>query len=166
MSSTVQRDGELLVVQNGSTLPSRCVVCGDASTSKPRKFEFTWNPHRLGMGRSPVALVAVATNRRGKVFGHFCEQHRPRVARNVGIMLLIALVSGAVAAVGLTSQIMALFMVGALIAALTLGVMLFYIAKPPIWLDCEKIEGHKLWLKPLCAEYLNTFSDEAASRAK
>src|SRR4051812_3832878 len=88
----VYREGQLIVVESGTTLPSRCVCCNDEASGAPRKFEYTLNPRGLKMGRSLVAIAAVATNRRGYVRAFYCAKHRPNRLRRASITLAVAII--------------------------------------------------------------------------
>ena len=145
----VERDGECWVVPDGGRLPCQCIRCGGDGAGKPRKFAFTWNPHGLTMGRSVTSVAAVATNRRGRIYAYYCARHRPKVLRTVLILLILAGAGVACCGFGMKTERDTLGIAGLASAATMLGLLMLYVAYPPIWLSCEKIEDGRLWIKPL-----------------
>jgi hypothetical protein len=50
------RDRETLIVLHGSTLPSRCILCGDPAAGEPIRMVFTWDASFQITARSTLEM--------------------------------------------------------------------------------------------------------------
>lgn len=147
--AAVEMDGDCVVVPDGGSLPRRCLKCGaPAAAESPTRFAFTWNPHGLRMAGKVSGIPAVLTNRRGRIWAYYCSAHRPRVARNAAILLVLSAGGFAVAVTHFNDEHFTFVGPGIVTGVGMLTWALAYIAMPPLKLKCEKIEEGRLWIAP------------------
>src|SRR5262245_43504290 len=92
---SIHRDGKILVVPSGSTLPPFCVKCGAPATGKPLRKTFRWHESWLYVlilaGLLIYAIVATVVQKKMLLEVPFCDEHRSwRKRMNIiGAVLLI-----------------------------------------------------------------------------
>jgi hypothetical protein len=162
-SGAVYRQGQVLIVYKGSTLPPRCVKCNAEPDKPPILRKFTWHHPAayfgLLAGLIPFAIIAICIQKKGDVYLSVCKKHRARRAKVMLIAWVVAalgfvsVIGGFVAASnnGYDSLIM-LIPIGfiLLIAAAVFGILAGRYLAP------KRIDDHYLYLKGACDEYLNT----------
>lgn len=126
----VYRDGKKVVVtDDGTPLPPRCVKCGQPIATEPKVKRYSWHSLwlylLLFLGLIPYLVVALAVRKHWKLAVPLCEAHRMqhRWRRWIGVSLLIATVPTLVVLVGLASsdegvELSVLIGVGMMIAGL------------------------------------------------
>jgi len=94
-SATAYRDGKILVVPLGASLPRMCVQCGEPSSGEPLTKTFRWHSPWLYLlifpGLLLYVIAALAVQERASIDVPFCTSHRSwRTRMNLaGAVLLI-----------------------------------------------------------------------------
>lgn len=78
-STTCSRDGQFVVVQAGSDLPARCIVCNAPLAAHPKKAKLYWHNPWLYL-LVPInilvyLIVALIVRQSAEVSPGFCAQH-------------------------------------------------------------------------------------------
>lgn len=149
----------LLVVRDGVTLPSVCVLCGKEPHKGPILLRFSWDASFRLTRQSSLQLGL-----RGSVWAYLCRGHRGqwvvgRVAGIVGIVVsfLLIVIGGAVAAVSESSPMPLYTALGIelMIAGFAvMNVALFYFALRTRTLSCKRIEAGYLYLDGAWEEWV------------
>jgi hypothetical protein len=140
------RDGEILVVKSGTTLPERCPRCNAAAHGKPVKLPLQWHPRWIWLlaflGILPLLIVMLFTRRQGVVHVHLCEDHvTRRKIGQIGIgVSLIGLFLGIL--VGMFSDSPGWFLAGMVCFVLLIAFLLVFRTLWP-----RRIDGDVLRLK-------------------
>jgi hypothetical protein len=147
------REGEVVVVRDGTELPAVCVVCGENGSGHGVKLVFTWDASfQVTREKSTLALRRV-----GSVVAHLCGRHRRRwvVGRVVGVGGMI--LSGMVMGVGIGMAVVSESSdvprwTGAGIEVLMAGfggmiLFLFVFALRTRMMSCRRIEEGYLYLE-------------------
>jgi len=78
-TATAYRDGRILVVPSGASLPAICVKCGERS-GKPLTKTFRWHSRWLYLLILPgllfYVIVALVVQRKARIDVPFCASHR------------------------------------------------------------------------------------------
>jgi hypothetical protein len=144
------RDGDMLVVHDGTTLPTRCPVCNAAASGGPVALSF-------GSLMSEETTVVV------RVF--LCDEHSARFRRlktygwasmlsGIGGLLIAAAlridstISSIIAVVSLTAVMIGVGMRG----GMAFGIMQTFI-------QGRRYEDGVVWLDGMCPEFLAAFPD-------
>jgi hypothetical protein len=149
-TATAYRDGKILVVPSGSSLPATCVKCGAPASGKPLTKTFSW--HSAGyyflifLGLIVYVIVALVVQKKVRIDVPFCEAHRSwRTRMNVaGAVLLIG-------SVPLSFLLMSLEVNGGVVALIAVAmafsglVVLAIVGSSftPVYIDatCAKFKG-------------------------
>jgi len=145
----VSREGKLLVLEHGVTLPARCVICNKPHSGEPVKMKFI----RFGKGGVVDRMVqdALRSGYTGPVtaYVHLCDFHR---ARKMWVLLICAAVilTGVVGGIctspknpNLVSGMFVFFLVSAFLGSWFFMMVLIY----NIYLSPTRFEDRVVYLK-------------------
>lgn len=158
----VWRTGDLLVMQKGTTLPNRCLVCNQpASVQNPKKLYW----HHPGLylllflgGPLIYAIGALVARKKADVALPFCAEHeaKRKKATTSGSLLIvfgIALMLGSCTQLEGSGETFAL-MAGIGFLLLLAGVIVLSIGANLVL--PKKIDDYYVWLRKVGATYLAT----------
>ena len=158
------RDGPMLICANGTTLPPRCILCGQQGAGAPIRLTLTWDSSFHLTHLSTLELRKQASLR-----AFLCPRHR-RIwshARSIGGVGVIAGVSLMFAglALGIYSESSDIPVYTPLGIALTIAgfalviVSMFFFTLRSHTLTCRRIQEGYLYLDDAADAFLDTLSD-------
>lgn len=161
-SAGVWRSGDLLVMQKGMSLPSRCLVCNQpASVQNPKKLYW----HNPGLylllfigGPLVYAIGALVARKKADVALPFCAEHeaKRKKATTTGTLLIVF---GLVLMLGSCTQIEGsgdtfVLMAGIGFLLLVAGAIVLSVGANPVL--PKKIDDYYVWLRKVGSTYLAT----------
>lgn len=144
------RDGGMLVVHDGTTLPTRCPVCNAAASGGPVTFRF-------GTLMSEETTIAV------RVF--LCDEHSARLQRLktyawasmlagiVGLLIAAALrIDSTISSIIAVVSLMAVMIGVVMSVGMAFGIL-------QTFFQGRRSEAGVIWLDGMCAEFLAAFPE-------
>jgi hypothetical protein len=154
------RDGDMLICLNGTTLPPRCVLCGEPGMGTAIRLTLTWD--------SSFRLTHVSTlelRKKAVVFAFLCSAHRriwSRARRIGGIGALagvLTMVAGAIIGIWSESTDIPLytplgieFMLAGFVVVIVAG---FYFTLRSRTLTCRRIQEGYIYLEDAADGFLD-----------
>lgn len=156
----IYREGELLVVRDGTELPQRCVVCGESRTVRSVPLRFTWDASFTVTRQKP----ALELRQTGSVRAFLCGSHYRQWAagRVIGVAgmtigALLMLTGVVLATVSESSDVPRWTGAGIGVLIGGFGIMilsLFIFALRTRTMECQRIDTGYLYLAGAGEEFL------------
>jgi hypothetical protein len=147
------RDGDLLIVRDGITLPARCLLCGAPASPNIITLKFSWDPSfKVSHAASTLQLRRAASFRAYLCPGHFSAWRTGRIIGIIGMITsaLIMLASTVVAIISESADIPRYSphaLVALLVGFALFTIFLFLYTLKTRTLACTRIDAGYLYLQ-------------------
>lgn len=95
-AGAVARQGNVLYIPAGASLPDFCIRCNVPAEGDPKKVKLSWHPPALiallFLGLLPYVIVALIMTKKATIYVPLCSEHRSSwtMAATIGLILLLA----------------------------------------------------------------------------
>jgi hypothetical protein len=158
------RDGKLLVVREGATLPQRCPKCNAAALAPPLEIK---SIRRQGKGIIGAAVADAIDEHKGsqylgpvRINVYFCSRHRGR-RRQLLVLSAACLVAGAGGAeacwlIDPKNGLSGAFFFPGIIALVGLAGLAETLKGENPWFTPKRFDNQYVWLKGACSKFLES----------
>jgi hypothetical protein len=151
------RDGSLLVISKGASLPNRCVSCDAPALERPLRIRLAWHSPlaylALLVGLLPYVLVSLKITKRLEACVGICDQHAKKRRMFILVTASVFLLGLSLFALVLTDTVPNGWLALSGLATMLLSLIPAYMG--PRTLRPSRIESDLAWVKGACPEYLN-----------